>query len=258
MQRGADTWGHKFNAFVMGLLAVAVLGVVVNLGNPMLLPFAAIFWAYAVATVFLIEWAVLHVRARKSPAIPFLPSRFAGSRGLLIAMLTLVGIVTLLREGALAPDVVLTFNQYTTQSHTNHQSTSNSQRMGNIRLAGRALQCQMDCSPQASTACEAALAASSCREDQSSEVAHVSVQIQLGPEPFCYTPLLKSGEIQFNAQASIHASGPGGSVSHNVQIHGTTDLEMTGVGSCYTFRQLLGREIGSKIASTLTEVLSNN
>lgn len=259
-------WGRKLNQLVMACLGLAVLIGLVRAGSaftPWLIPIGALFWAYLVSVVFLVEWAALHTRMRKAPAIPLL-SRVAGRRALLIGLCVYVAAFTLAREGAFSPHFVLTVNQYKTNATTDFrtETSSNSMEMSDgepVRLAGRPAQCLVDCQPLGSTVCEAVLDAISCDDEPTAEGAiFVQAHINVSEEPFCFVPLFKSAKIQFTGTASITGNNPRAAANHSLTVYGTTRLEMTGVGSCYTFRKLLGAEVGRNVVSAVNNVLSNN
>ena len=79
-----------------------------------------LFWAYLLAVLLLVEWAILRWTKYAFPCLPFVPDRWSGHRTSLIVLVAFVGIVTLFREGAFAPGCMLEFNWYT--AHTKPQA----------------------------------------------------------------------------------------------------------------------------------------
>lgn len=251
-------WGKRFNK---GVMALATLGLgiwlvraaALGVAALLLTPVAVLFWFYVVAIVILVEWAVLRLRKRGVPAIPGVPARFLGTRPLLVTLCVYVALMTMAREG----DVV-TVSQYNTTTSTHIRTVSSSQQ---FPFAGRPVVCDANCTPQGSAACAALLATMSCDEETSGgESTSVHAQINLGPEPFCFVPLYKSGELRFDINATIHASdnATGAQTTRSLRVSGSAQLEMTGVGSCYTFRQVLGTTAGNHFVGALNDVLGNN
>lgn len=253
-------WGKRFNK---GVMALATLGLgiwlvraaALGVAALLLTPVAVLFWFYVVAIVILIEWAVLRLQRRGVPAIPGVPARFLGTQPLLVTLCMYVALMTIAREGAF-----VTVSQYDTTTNTQIRTVTSSQQFGSVRFAGRPVVCNANCTPQGSAACTALLATISCDEETSGESASVHAQISLGPEPFCFVPLYKSGELRFDINATIHASdnATGAQTTRSLHVSGSMQLEMTGVGSCYTFRQVLGTTAGNHFVGALNDVLRNN
>ena len=102
MESDDRLWGYKLNTTMMTVVGVVVLLQLSRFGGFSLfgVPVAALFSAYVVAIVILVEWAFLHLWARKVPHVPLLPRRLAGRKSVLVGLCLYLAFITLAREGA--------------------------------------------------------------------------------------------------------------------------------------------------------------
>lgn len=127
---------------------------------------------------------------------------------------------------------------------------------------GSYVECHISCSPRGAL-CDGFEAAFNCDNDhperpRGERVTQVTGDVIFPSDPFCYTPLYKEGEISLNANISINGSHEGGSVSHSFSLDARVRQTMTGVGSCYTFRKLLGVQAAYIVAPEIQKVIDNN
>lgn len=262
-------WGKRFNSVAAVALAVFCIILFVSIGPSLLtIPFIAVYWLYLLSMFIVAEWALLRLFRKGVPYLPLRLGRWSGKRIVLGLLIVFFLVVTVLREGALAPTFVYNVNWYgahtTTQNNFNSNSVStNMGQDGDLRLSGRYVDCTLITCTPASDVCDAFERNFNCdnhhpERTRSEPVASVSVHVQSGVDPFCYTPLSKSATHQFSADVTIHGSHGGSSVSHSMTINSTIDQSMSGIGSCFVFRGLVGREMSSIVARHINEFLSNH
>ncbi len=232
--------------------------------DPLALPFLAIFWLYLVCIALLIEWAALRGRGQH-PELPFGPPAWSGQRWTLRALIGFVALVTLLREGAFAPGLTYDINLQTshrtlTQNTTTSASSSAMDGAGQPRLAGTRVQCLVTCSPNTAM-CEAFTRRFHCDEPDPTNAApqaFLTGTVSFGAEPFCYTPLYKSGRVPVTATLSLTTAIPGANASHSMNVTGDISQTMTGIGSCYTFRRQLGEQGAELLTQTINSYIQAN
>ena len=263
---------RRKNQMLAGAIGVAVLLLWVTGAGPAALAPAAllflpIFWLYLTSIALLIEWAVL-ARHRRHPELPFGPASWNGHRGTAFVLLGIVVAITLVREGAFSPYLTYDFSCYTTQRtlHYNTTTGGTSSTVGNappVRLAGQYIECLVSCSPSGSTMCAAYSRRFSCDSDHPERPVRtpavlVTGSVSFDSEPFCYTPLYKSGATTFHATLKVGISTPNGSANHSFMLTGNIAQQMTGIGSCSTFSRLMGEEGADAVAKALNQYIQAN
>ena len=232
--------------------------------DPIALLFMAIFWLYFVCGALLIEWAILR-RSGRHPELPFGPPAWSGQRWTLRVLVGFVVLVTLLREGAFAPDLTYDINlqtshRTTTQNTTTSASSTAMDGAVQPRLAEARVQCLVTCSPNTAM-CEAFTRRFRCDEPDPTSTAPAAIlsgTVSFGAEPFCYTPLYKSGRVPVIAMLSLDISTPSSRGSHSINLTGDIAQTMTGIGSCYTFRRQMGEQGAEMLAQALNDYIQAN
>lgn len=262
-------WGKRFNLIAAIVLAIFCIVFHISIGFSIpTIPIVVIFWLYLLALVIIAEWAMLRLFRKGVPSLPFKLERWSGRPIVLGILIVFVMLVTIVREGALAPAFTYNVNWYRAHHNTQNDFTSNSNstsmgQNGELRLAGRYVDCtSIICSPS-SDLCDAFEREFNCdnhhpERPRTEPVASVTVNVQGDPAPFCYTPLSKSATYQFTADLNIHGSHLGSSVNHSMSINSTIDQSMNGLGSCFVFRGLLGHQMASIVARHINEFMSNH
>lgn len=264
-------WTRRFNQMLAGGLSVALLlACVAGAGSaalaPMALVFVPVFWIYLVSIVLLVEWALL-ARRRSHPELPIGPPAWNGRRGTLYVLVAIVVVVTLLREGAFAPRFTYVFNRYTSErthhfdTHTGGTTTA----VGDAaptKLAGHYVECNVSCSPLGNL-CDAFRSRFKCDNDHPDRPVRtppvtVFGSVSFGSDPFCYTPLYKSGATDIHATLNIGVSAPEGTASHSFTLTGNITQSMSGIASCYTFSRLLGEEGANILANAVNQYIQAN
>jgi hypothetical protein len=232
--------------------------------DPIALLFMAIFWLYLVCIALLIEWAVLWRRGRH-PELPFGPPAWSGQRWTLRVLAGFVALVTLLREGAFAPDLTYDINLQTsrravTQNTTTSASSTAMDGAVQPRLAETRVQCLVSCSPNTAM-CQAFTRRFRCDDPDPTSTAPLAIlsgTVSFGAEPFCYTPLYKSGRVPVTAMLTLGVATPGANANHSISLTGDIAQTMTGVGSCYTFHRQLGEQGAELLAQALNHYIQAN
>lgn len=264
-------WGQRFNTGLVVTAAVVALVWAVSLlrhGFSLWVPpMTVVLWACLVSVALLIEWAVL---ARSGRGVPHLPGPLAplsGDRRVVGAMLVFLAAVTLLREGALAPSFVLAMNAYSTQSsHNTQESTSGrSQAMGpgtEARMAGSYVSCQVICQPSGAV-CDQLQADLLCDNHRGPNtggrsVVYAQVNVTHSGDPMCYVPLYKSASSRMDATADLNTARGGASAHQHLTITSTLEHTMTGMGSCYAFKEQVGRQHAQRVGASLNAIIRAN
>lgn len=250
-------WGPRFN---LGLLiGAAILCAIwtMRIGDVMVIPHALILYVFVVAVVLTLEALVLRLRGQ----VPALPSALARLEPhLLRVTIPLVLIVTLLREGVLAPHFTLDLNWWQATHYGNSSSSGGASFVGYgdpLTFAGHPVVCTLSCTG-AEPVCEGIDELITCDEREASPDA-VSLQVDVRADtPFCYVPLVKSGDGNFSASASVSLATSQGSKTGSVTIDGAAGAEVMGLMSCRSYRQLYGREIGKRLVAELDGFLAQN
>jgi hypothetical protein len=262
-------WGLKFNRYLAGALALLMVIWLITVleGRVHWIVFlmAPVFWAYFLGALLLIEWAVLRILKKGAPALPFVPAGWSGRRTTLIVMIVFVALVTVVREGALAPEFALNFNWYTAdhrRSTTANTSGSSAHTGPPIRFARRFVNCRLYCRPDGAL-CRSFKQSLRCDNHRTTPAAgqpvvNVDVTMHAADEPFCYTPLIKSSVFQYTAMVRAWAGGPKGTKNASMNVTGSVDQQMYGFGSCYTFKRLVGKMAAIEVAGKIRWMLAKN
>ncbi len=267
-----ETRGRQLNQGVAAALAVGLLvWWAVVLGGAftwVLVPVMLVVWLYLFCVVLLVEWGVARLRGGAPPTLPWRLAPFTGSKRALQVMVAVVVTVTLLREGLLAPDFVLTFEWNSASQNSKWQSNNSAQHQQRggppIRLATRHVNCNVRCDPSGAV-CSGFLRALHCdSHGLGAPTGAVSVEVALRHpgEPFCYVPLYKSATLTSNVTLDAHAEsrteGRWGTASHNLGMTITTSQTATGFGSCHRFQEKLGRQAALEVAKNLRDYFGKN
>jgi hypothetical protein len=237
-------------------------------GHPTLFPLAMVLWAYLLSGLLLVEWGVLRALRRGVPALPVGPDSWSGKRATLVTLLGVAGVVTLLREGALAPTFVLDMSWSSTHTQSQRSATVTSSEMtlsgSPVRLAGRYVDCTgLLCG--AGDLCGGFRARLHCDSDDAKRPrpgygarALVSGTVSFPPDPFCYEPLYKKADVQFSGTITVGGSTLGASKSVFIDLNDSISEERTGLSSCYAFRRHMGAEAADLVADEINSALRNN
>jgi hypothetical protein len=254
---GLRRWGPRFNKAALigvGLLSVAWA---VRLASWVVVVMMPLLFVFAVACVLMVEALILRLRGM----VPALPGPLARLESkLLWITIPIVVVVTLLREGVLAPHFTLNLNWWRATHYANANSTSQSSWSGTDaapRFAGRPVVCTLSCTG-AEAVCDGVDEIITCDDrTPTPDAVDLSISVDVG-EPFCFVPLFKQADGSFSGSAGATVSDGQGSRSGSVSFHGAAGADATGIMSCRAFRKLYGREIGKVLASELDKFLVQN
>ncbi len=248
-------WGPRFNLALfigLGLLCGAWF---VRLNSGLAIVLAPLLYAFLASVALTVEVLVLRRRGK----VPALPGPLARLEPYLLKIcVPVVIVVTLLREGLLAPHFVLTLDWWNATHYANSTWSGSTSFIGSgdaPRFAGRRLYCTLTCHGS-DAVCTGIDQVITCNEAGPAQVS-IDIDVQVD-EPFCYLPLVKSTDGSFSASASISLATAGGSRSGSVQLNGHAGIDLQGVMSCRSFRLFYGREIGKRIAADIDGFLRQN
>jgi hypothetical protein len=196
-------------------------------------------------------------------------------------VLLMLGVVFFgLREGALAPDFVLSFHQYTADRNVQTSTSSNviGSKTGNapeLRFAGRPLRLSYSTCRGDAVVCRGFDNAlpPKLREHEDPHVAPITLDISVNASTSCRIPLTKSGDIDLTAVADVHlVYRPGkdllkhldGNVppmaTKSLSMNATLNLhqEMLGPASCRTFKLTAGDHLARSLTQTLEKTLEQH
>ncbi len=253
-----------------GLILAAVLGhlaIVAGDTAPWLMwLLAPVYAAYVMAIVLVAAAVVGRVRGRPPLPIPGLPAHMATHPRATLVLAGVVGLVTLVREGAFAPELLVSYDVYQAEHriHASHDSSYSSTVMGDApaeMMAGRPVICHLRCA-NAGTACDAVLEGIRCDNHRDP-----------GPEPRgavfvdgmirvdtvdCYTPLWKQDTIGFGAQLDLSLTTDRIHASVGLSLDGALDQEATGPMSCHGFARLAAQQIVPQLRDAIVTTLRSH
>lgn len=224
---------------------------------------APLYALYVTAVLLLCAAAMARLRGRSLLPLPLLSERWRSHPRSYLVLTALVVLLTLLREGAFAPDVVANYDVFQANHRTNtsRNASSNSATLGEGAgdvMAGRRVHCSLQCANPGPT-CDAVLETIRCddaRDPNGDPEGAVSVMGTISlDEPGCFSPLHKSSQTTFGADLSANLSTGRTTTSVGVSIQGTLDQNATGPMSCYSYRRLAGTKIAADIAQALQATL---
>jgi hypothetical protein len=252
--------------------------------NPSLAAFAAasIVWMGSSALLFGGWNAFRRIRGEPVRGIPA-TERYVPAHVQWKVFLALGVIFFGLREGALAPDFVLNFHQYSAKHHiqTDTSSSVNGMNMGDapeLRFAGRALRLSYQTCHGDAVVCrgfERALPPTQREGEDLASIAPVSLQVTVNSSTTCMMPITKSGTFDVTVMADAHLdSHPGkdllkdGNVNGDIppiatkslSVNATLNLrhEMLGPVSCRVFKLTAGERLARSLAGTLEQTLAKH
>lgn len=253
---------------LLGIVTALVLLELVIVGDgeipPILWPLALVYALYATATILVFVALVARLRGRALRPLPLLPPRWNTHPRAYVGLGVVVGLLTLLREGALLPTLVWNYDVYQAEHRTNtsRDSGGNAATLGEGPgdvMAGRPVHCTLGCAGPGTT-CEAILEQIRCDDDSAgaSEGSVIVAGTITAEDPGCYFPLYKSSHTDFHAQLSLDLATGRTTKNIGATIQGTLDQEATGPMSCLSYRRLAAQKIAAEIAAALRATLDAN
>lgn len=252
--------------------------------NPSLAAFTAAFvvWLASSALLFGAWNAVRRIRGEPVRGIPA-TERFVPAHVQWKVFLVLGVIFFGLREGALAPDFVLSFHHYSADHHVQTNTSSNVTGMSTdnapeLRFAGRKIRlsyytCQGD-----AVVCrgfERLLPPKQRADEDFASIAPVTLQVTVNSSTTCMMPLTKSGTFDVTVMADAHLNSHAGKdllkdgdvnadvppiATKSLSVNATLKLrhKMLGPASCRIFRLTAGEQLASSLTETLEEMLAQH
>lgn len=226
---------------------------------------AAVYAGYVTAAILVAGAALSRVRGRPLRPIPLVPQRWSTTSRAYLILAALVALLTGLREGSFAPELILDYDvfQATHRTNTSRSSSSNSTTMGDgttATMAGQPLACSFQCTNRGPT-CAAVLQTLRCDGDDADDSTGPLVIAQglvTLDDPGCYFPLYKDSHTRYSAQLTLSASRPGSTKSVSLNIDGTLTQDATGPMSCHNYRRLAAQKIAAELAGALQATLDTN
>jgi len=257
------TSGRRVSLAVGAALGVVCILWVAELGAgalPMSLVWGLVLWLFLACTAFVVA-AVIGRFAGFVPDLPGVPDGLNADRKLIAVAAAFVLLVTLAREGAFLPAFVLNLNwwdaSHTVSRNSSSSSSSTSMGTGEVFYAGRPLHCSLMCNGD-EVGCAVFRAIVTC-DDREPEPGGVLVSIMLTiPEVSCYTPLAKSADVSYTAEVDLSVVDGMSRKSSGLSITGNVSQEMSGLASCYVFRQELAKVISREVTTQIDSHLAAN
>lgn len=261
MQWGTRAFNRRLalalGALVFGLLATGSLRLSLSAFF-----FHGLFWLYLVGVALLVEWLVLWRTRRGAPELPLGPASWTGNRRVLAALVIWVAAFTLLREGALSPYAQVSFSRHRSTTLASREIQGQTSPNGPIAFAGRPARCAISCRGS-NTLCSALRDQLRCAGDglsplNSRGAVVVSIDLSFGSAPFCYTPLVKSGTLTFEANVTASTASNGATKEGSLTLHGRVQQQMYGFASCREFTEAMAVAAASQTREALSEFLGQN
>jgi hypothetical protein len=250
--------------------------------NPSLAAFTAAFVVWvASSALFFGAWnAFRRIRGEPVRGIPaterYVPAHVQWKVALVLAVIFFG-----LREGALAPDFVLSFHQYSAEHHVQTDTSSSvngvsTNHAPELRFAGRAMRLSFPNCHGDAVVCrgfERALPPRQREGEDLASIAPVSLQVTVNSSTTCMMPLIKSGTFDVNVMADAHLNSHAGEdllkdgningdippmATKSLSVNATLNLrhEMLGPVSCRVFKLTAGERLARSLTQTLEQTLT--
>ncbi len=263
---------HSPRMFTAAGVAAAVIG----LGFALRLKSATglLIGAYALAWFYSLRLATLAIARRFVPGasgisldLPITARHALRGKAAWVAPLALLGLLTVTREGAFAPDVLfdVSLQRFNTDHHWTSNNTYNWQTAGIGRTFLRGLPVRCDMPSAAGPAADIVTGFNgyvTCDRTARGE-SGVTVTFALQTkDAWCYAPLIKTATIPYTLNVTVTGvvrEGNGVFTGNgHIAINGQLSQSMYGIASCRAFNNAAGRRIAMDAIGVLNAFLREN